>query len=192
MNEHSLELKDEMVSCIPSLRAFAASLVGMGDRADDLVQEALMKAWSNLGRFEPGTNMKAWLFTILRNTLYSTHRKRKREVQDVDGRYSATLASHPNQMGHLDLDDFCRALDQLPDDQREALILIGASGFSYEEAAEICGCAIGTVKSRVNRARARLADIMGTESTSEFGPDRAVEAVLALSPASTVKISAME
>lgn len=192
MSEHSLELKDEMVACIPSLRAFAASLVGMGDRADDLVQEALMKAWSNLGRFEPGTNMKAWLFTILRNTLYSTHRKRKREVQDVDGRYSATLAAHPNQMGHLDLDDFCRALDQLPDDQREALILIGASGFSYEEAAEICGCAIGTVKSRVNRARSRLADIMGTESTSEFGPDRAVEAVLALSPASTVKISAME
>ncbi|MCC4245100.1 sigma-70 family RNA polymerase sigma factor [Stappia indica] len=192
MSEHSLELKDEMVACIPSLRAFAASLVGMGDRADDLVQEALMKAWTNLGRFEPGTNMKAWLFTILRNTLYSTHRKRKREVQDVDGRYSATLAAHPNQTGHLDLDDFCRALDQLPDDQREALILIGASGFSYEEAAEICGCAIGTVKSRVNRARSRLADIMGTESTSEFGPDRAVEAVLALSPGSTVKISAME
>ena len=192
MSETKAELRDEMVACIPSLRAFAASLVGMGDRADDLVQEALVKAWANLGRFEPGTNMKAWLFTILRNTLYSTHRKRKREVQDVDGRYSAMLASQPNQTCYLDLDDFCRALDQLPDDQREALILIGASGFSYEEAAEICGCAIGTVKSRVNRARSRLADILGADAASDFGPDRAVAAVLATSPGSAVKISAME
>lgn len=186
------ELRDEVVACIPSLRAFAASLVGVGDRADDLVQEALVKAWANIGSFQQGTNMKAWLFTILRNTFYSAYRKAKREVQDVDGQYSSTLAEHPGQIGHLDFEDFRKALDELPEDQREAVILIGASGFSYEEAAEICGCAIGTMKSRVNRARNRLSEILDVTSADEFGPDRTAHAALTASSVSAVKLSAMD
>lgn len=163
--------RKELLEHIPNLRAFAMSLCGSADRADDLVQEALVKAWSNLDSFEPGTNMRAWLFTILRNAFYSELRKRRREVEDADGAMAATLATHPAQTGHLDFQDFRAALDKLPADQREALILIGASGMSYDEAAEICGCAVGTVKSRVNRARQKLVEILKVESIAEFGPD---------------------
>ncbi|BBE72410.1 sigma-70 family RNA polymerase sigma factor [Oharaeibacter diazotrophicus] len=171
-------LRDELLAAIPPLRAFAVSLTADSDRADDLVQETLVKAWSNLGSFTPGTNMRAWLFTILRNTFYSNHRKRRREVQDVEGEHAARLATHPAQNGHMDLADFREALGKLPPDQREALILIGASGFSYEEAAEICGCAVGTVKSRVNRARNRLAELMSISSAEAFGPDDATQAIV--------------
>jgi len=171
-------LREELLAAIPPLRAFAVSLTADSDRADDLVQETLVKAWSNLGSFTPGTNMRAWLFTILRNTFYSNHRKRRREVQDVEGEHAARLATHPAQNGHMDLADFREALGKLPPDQREALILIGASGFSYEEAAEICGCAVGTVKSRVNRARNRLAELMSISSAEAFGPDDATQAIV--------------
>ncbi|WP_075217198.1 sigma-70 family RNA polymerase sigma factor [Mongoliimonas terrestris] len=171
-------LRDELLAAIPPLRAFAVSLTADSDRADDLVQETLVKAWSNLDSFTPGTNMRAWLFTILRNTFYSNHRKQRREVQDVEGEHAARLATHPSQNGHMDLADFRAALSRLPDDQREALILIGASGFSYEEAAEICGCAVGTVKSRVNRARNKLVEIMSITSAEAFGPDDATQAVM--------------
>lgn len=191
MGDVSANLRDEFVACIPSLRAFAASLVGVGDRADDLVQEALMKGWANLESFTEGTNVKAWLFTILRNAFYSSYRKTKREVQDTDGIYSAKLAQHPQQDGHLDFADFREALEQLPGDQREALILIGASGFSYEEASEICGCAVGTVKSRVNRARVRLAEILSVSSAEEFGPDGTVQSILSATTIPAVKIRAM-
>jgi RNA polymerase sigma-70 factor (ECF subfamily) len=153
-------LRDALVAQIGSLRAFAVSLCGDRERADDLVQETLFKAWNHLDSFEEGTNLKAWLFTILRNTYFSERRKRKREVEDADGGYAARLASRPEQPGHMDMQDFQRALTHLPDDQREALVLIGAAGFSYEEAAEISGCAVGTIKSRVNRARTRLAEIL--------------------------------
>lgn len=163
--------KADLIGAIPSLRAFGMSLAQNADRADDLVQETLVKAWDKQSSFEPGTNLKAWLFTILRNEFYSQMRKRGREVQDSDGIMTARLSVHPSQEGALDLEDFRTALDQLPDDQREAIILIGASGFSYEEAAEICNCAIGTVKSRVSRARARLHEILQIEGDSEFGPD---------------------
>src|SRR5690606_12531850 len=122
------------------------------------------KAWTNLASFTPGTNMRAWLFTILRNTFYSHHRKLRREVQDVEGEHAARLATRPAQDGHMEFRDFESALDRLPADQREALVLVGASGFSYEEAAEICHCAVGTVKSRVNRARAKLADLLGLDA----------------------------
>lgn len=171
-------LRDELLAAIPPLRAFAVSLTADADRADDLVQETLVKAWSNLGSFTPGTNMRAWLFTILRNTFYSNHRKQRREVQDVEGEHAARLATHPSQNGHMDLADFRLALARLPHDQREALILIGASGFSYEEAAEICGCAVGTVKSRVNRARNKLAELLSIPSGDVFGPDEATQAVV--------------
>jgi RNA polymerase sigma-70 factor (ECF subfamily) len=122
--------------------------------------------------------MPAWLFTILRNLFRSEYRKRRREVEDAEGRYADTLKSHPEQTGRVEFNEFRGALSKLPSDQREALILVGASGFSYEEAAAICGCAVGTIKSRVNRARTRLADLLSIDSIDDFGPDRATRAVL--------------
>jgi RNA polymerase sigma-70 factor (ECF subfamily) len=171
-------VREVMLAAVPSLRAFAISLCGNVDRADDLVQEALLRAWANLDSFEPGTNMSAWLFTILRNLFRSEYRKRRREVEDADGSYAESLTSLPAQTSHLELDEFRRALDQLPADQRESLILVGASGFSYEETAQICGCAVGTVKSRVNRARGRLAEMLSIESADDFGPDHETRAVV--------------
>ena len=179
------QVTDEMLKSLRSLRAFAVSLCGRTDVADDLVQETIVKAWSNLDKFEEGTNLQAWLFTILRNHYYSEIRKRRREIEDVEGRYSATLATHPEQYGHLDMADFKVAMQKLPDDQREALILVGASGFSYEDAAKICGVAIGTIKSRVNRARNRLAELLEVGSDDEYGPaptDRAAIATVAAPP----------
>ncbi|SBW09430.1 RNA polymerase sigma factor [uncultured Alphaproteobacteria bacterium] len=163
--------KRELLAALPGLRAFAMSLSGRSDRADDLVQETIMKAWSKQDSFQMGTNMKAWLFTILRNEFYSQIRKRVHEVRDQDGVYTQKLATHPAQLGALDLRDFQRALEKLPDDQREAIILVGASGFSYEEAAEICGCAVGTIKSRVSRARAKLLEILEISGEADYGPD---------------------
>jgi RNA polymerase sigma-70 factor, ECF subfamily len=167
-----------MLAAVPSLRAFAISLCGNVDRADDLVQEALLRAWRNLDSFEPGTNISAWLFTILRNVFRSEYRKRRREVEDADGSYAKSLTSLPGQTSHLEMDEFRKALDVLPSEQRESLILVGASGFSYEEAAQICGCAVGTIKSRVNRARRRLAGLLSIESADDFGPDRETRAAV--------------
>jgi RNA polymerase sigma-70 factor (ECF subfamily) len=163
--------RDGLLASVPTLRAFAVSLSKNADRADDLVQETLVKAWDKQASFQPGTNLKAWLFTILRNEFYSQMRKRRREVEDSDGAITARLSVHPAQDGSSDLNDFRKALELLPEDQREAIILIGASGFSYEEAAEICGCAVGTIKSRVSRARNRLQDILGISGEGDFGPD---------------------
>lgn len=174
----SPQLKADLIAAIPNLRAFAVSLCGNPDRADDLVQETLVKAWSNLTSFAEGTNLAAWLFTILRNIYYSEYRKRRREVADSDGAIAARLATAPAQTGHMDFLDFREALQKLPPDQREALILVGASGFSYEEAAAICECAVGTIKSRVNRARTRLADLLSIDSADDFGPDQSTRAIL--------------
>ncbi len=167
----SPELRDELLKVIPNLRAFALSLTRASDRADDLVQETLMKAWNKFHLFQEGTNLKAWVFTIMRNEFYSQMRKRGREVQDSDGVFSAQLATHPQQDGHMDMRDFRTALEGLPEDQREALVLIGANGFSYEEAAEITGVAIGTIKSRVSRARAKLMGDLEVAGESDYGPD---------------------
>ncbi|RUM97673.1 RNA polymerase sigma factor [Pseudaminobacter arsenicus] len=167
----SPEFKQDLLGTIPNLRAFAVSLTQNADKADDLVQETLVKAWDKHESFQMGTNLKAWLFTILRNEFYSQMRKRGREVQDSDGIMTERLAVHPSQHGLLDLKDFRGALEQLPEDQREAIILIGASGFSYEEAAEICGCAVGTIKSRVSRARNRLQEILKISGEADYGPD---------------------
>lgn len=172
------EFRDKLVAELPSLRAFAASLCGSLTTADDLVQDTLLKAWSNSDKFETGTNLRAWLFTILRNTYFSLYRKRSREVQDSEGTYAQRLATHGAQDGHVDLADFRKALALLNEEQREALILVGASGMSYEEAAEVCGVALGTIKSRVNRARAKLAQILGIESIEDIGPDRRNTAAL--------------
>jgi RNA polymerase sigma-70 factor (ECF subfamily) len=162
------EFKTALLAEIPHLRFFALSLTRMPDRADDLVQDTLIKAWAAADRFVLGTSMRAWLFTILRNTFYSGYRKRRREVQDTDGVEAGKLVSLPTQGASMDLEDLKFALDKLTPDQREAIMLVGASGFSYEEAAEICGCAIGTVKSRVHRARQNLIAIMGIEPMDEL------------------------
>jgi RNA polymerase sigma-70 factor (ECF subfamily) len=171
-------VRDAMLSAVPSLRAFAISLCGNVDRADDLVQETLLRAMANIDSFQPGTNMSAWLFTILRNLFRSEYRKRRREVEDADGSYAESLRSHPEQQGRVEFEEFRAALTRLPPDQREALILVGASGFSYEEAAAICDCAVGTIKSRVNRARTRLAELLSIDSAEDFGPDQPTRAIL--------------
>jgi RNA polymerase sigma-70 factor (ECF subfamily) len=173
----SSHITADLLAVIPNLRAFAVSLCGNIDHADDLVQETLVKAWSNIDSFVEGTNLRAWLFTILRNIYYSEYRKRRREVADPDGAFAANLATIPAQTGHMDMLDFRAALQELPSDQREALVLIGASGLSYEEAAGICGCAIGTMKSRVNRARNRLAELLSITSGEEFVHDDSWQAI---------------
>ena len=172
-------VREGIIAAIPRLRAVAVSLTGNTDRADDLVQETMLRAYANLDKFQPGSNLPAWLFTILRNQFRSEYRKRRREVEDSDGHYAETLKSQPAQQGHVEFNEFRAALAQLPQDQREALVLVGASGFSYEEAAHICGCAVGTIKSRVNRARTRLAELMSIDGSNDFGPDEQTRAVLA-------------
>jgi RNA polymerase sigma-70 factor, ECF subfamily len=168
-------MKADIVAAIPSLRAFAVSLSGNPDRADDLVHDTLLKALGSMDSFTEGTNLTAWLFTILRNAYYSDYRKRRRETADPDGALAARLEAPPSQPGHMDLLDFREALQKLPADQREALILIGASGLSYDEAADICGCAPGTMKSRVNRARNRLSEILGLEDSQRLETQAASE-----------------
>ena len=162
---------DDLVALIPNLRAFAFSLCGQHERADDLVQETLLKAWSHLDSFQEGTNLRAWLFTILRNSFFSDMRKRRREVEDADGKKAESLSVAPAQQGYVDMQDLRKALDLLPPHQREALVLVGAAGMSYEEAAEIAECAVGTIKSRVNRARAKLCEHFGVDGAAAFGPD---------------------
>lgn len=155
------ELERELTSYIPNLRAFANSLTRRSDLADDLVQETLIKGFQNMTQLAEGSNMKAWLFTILRNSYLSYLRKRKFEIEDADGVHAGSVAVGARQLSHMDLVDFDKALARLPADQREALILVGAEGFSYEDAALMCGCAVGTMKSRVNRARTKLAETLG-------------------------------
>lgn len=156
----SSDPRDEIVTHLPALRAFALSLTQNRANADDMLQDAVLKAWTSMDKFAPGTNMRAWLFTILRNTYYSDRRKHSREVADTDGLYASTLSVKPDHDGKLQLRDFAKAFAKLGDEHREALILVGASGFSYDEAAEMCGVATGTMKSRVNRARAKLTDLL--------------------------------
>jgi RNA polymerase sigma-70 factor, ECF subfamily len=172
-------IRQTVLDAVPRLRAFAISLCGNIDRADDLVQETMLRAFANIHSFQLGTNLTAWLFTILRNHFRSEYRKRRREVEDVDGSYTERLKSQPEQLGHVEFGEFRLALGKLPTDQREALILVGAAGFSYDDAADVCGCAVGTIKSRVNRARARLAELLSITSGEAFGPDDATRAVLA-------------
>jgi RNA polymerase sigma-70 factor, ECF subfamily len=168
-----IEWRDQVVALIPALRAFAWSISRNGSDADDLVQDTLIKAWRHRDKFEIGTNLRAWLFTILRNTYYTAVVRRRREVRDEDDHYARSLTSAPTQEWGLAIRALQSALDQLPAEHREALILVGAAGLSYEEAAEICGCALGTIKSRVNRARNRLLKVMQIERAADaIGPTR--------------------
>ena len=151
-----VEFKRELTGVVPHLRAFARGLCGRPDMADDLVQETLMKAWAAQERFEPGTSMRAWTFVILRNA-YLTDMRRNRFRGEYDENVAERiLTAPPGQEEPIHLSDMHRALLTLPPERREALLLVGAGGFSYEEAANICGCAVGTIKSRVGRARAAL------------------------------------
>jgi RNA polymerase sigma factor (sigma-70 family) len=152
--------KDELSLVIPHLRAFGRSLSGNRDLADDLVQETLMKAWAARKRFQAGTNMRAWTFIILRNLFLSQMRRARFRGEWDELTASKLLAAPASQDRHIELADLQRALLHLPQPQREALILVGAGGFAYEEAAEICGCAVGTIKSRVARGRAALEQLM--------------------------------
>jgi RNA polymerase sigma-70 factor (ECF subfamily) len=156
-------VRDVMLHAIPDLRAFAISLSGKVDHADDLVQETLLRAMANVSSFQPGTNMSAWLTTILRNLFRSEYRKRRYEVEDTDGRHFESLIVSSEQHSRLEFDEFRGALARLPPDQREALLLVGACGFSYEEAATICESPVGTVKSRINRARTHLSKLLGRQ-----------------------------
>jgi RNA polymerase sigma-70 factor (ECF subfamily) len=149
--------KREMLNVVPHLRAFARGLCGRADFADDLVQETLLKAWAAQARFEPGTSMRAWTFVILRNVYLSELRRNRFRGEYDETQAERILVAPAGQEGPLHLGDLHRALLTLPPERREALLLVGAGGFSYEEAADICGCAVGTIKSRVGRARAALA-----------------------------------
>jgi RNA polymerase sigma-70 factor (ECF subfamily) len=166
--------KQSLVDAVPMLRAFARSLSGNRDRADDLVQETLVKAIAHRDKYRPGTNLHAWLVTILRNQYYSEGRRRRREVADPEGYYAATLTEAPRHDGAMAMGDFLCALQCLPADHREALLLIGVSELSYEEAAQILGAPVGTVKSRVSRARARLNALVNGGPDFRRDPDAAV------------------
>jgi len=152
--------KRELVALIPHLRAFARTLTGDPTAADDLAQDAMMKAWDARASFEMGTNMKAWTFMILRNQFYSEKRRSWRQSQLDQEAAERTLVAIDDPAAPVALDELRLGLGMLPPEQREALVLVGAGGFAYEEAAEICGCAVGTVKSRVSRARRALQGIL--------------------------------
>lgn len=178
------QFKRELAELIPVLRAFARSLCNDPSSADDLVQEALLKAWKSRRRFEPGTNLKAWTFVILRNHFYSEMRRAWRRVPWDAEKAERALVADGNQEAVHDLDELRRALAQLPVKQREALVLVGAAGLAYEEAAAICGCAVGTIKSRVSRGRRALEATLESGAFDGPGEDAiagedAMEAILA-------------
>lgn len=174
-----LSIQQQMLALQPQLRAYAMSLSRSADRSDDLVQETMLRAISKIDSFRPGTNLGAWLTTILRNCYLSDLRRRRHEVEDADGFYSESLRAAPEQEGHLEYREFCSALRAIPFDQREALMLVGAAGLSYEDTATLCRTTTGTIKSRINRARSRLAALLSIESLDELGFDSQTRAVMA-------------
>ncbi|MBL1255277.1 MULTISPECIES: sigma-70 family RNA polymerase sigma factor [Methylocystis] len=170
---------EQMVAQIPYLRAFAISLSGSYSVADDLVQDTLVKAWSHADSFEPGTNFRAWLVTILRNTYFSQYRKRSREVQDSDNVLAEQIPVKGGQESNVTMQDVQKALDKLAPEHREILLMIGITELSYEEAAQVCNIAVGTVKSRLNRARAKLAEHLGLNGTHEIDSDPTMTGIAA-------------
>jgi RNA polymerase sigma-70 factor (ECF subfamily) len=163
----------ELIPVIPHMRAFARTLCGSAAEADDLVQEALAKAWKARASYQPDTSLKSWVFTIIRNQFYSDKRRSWRSTPLDPETAERTLVAVTNPTGALELDEARRALAMLPADQREALILVGVAGLPYEEVSAICGCAEGTIKSRVSRARTRLAAILAGEELTDDGADPA-------------------
>ena len=176
-----LAFKKDLTELIPHLRAFSRSLCGNATLADDVAQEALLKAWNARERFIPGSNLKAWTFTILRNQFYSVKRRSWRATSLEPEVAEQTIVANNDAEHSVHLNELRRGLDMLKDDQREAIILVGASGLSYEEAAEICDCAVGTIKSRVSRARKALETIMNSGNfDSDADGVRAVDAMDAI------------
>lgn len=157
------EMRAGLSAAAPALRAYALSLSRNESRADDLVQETMLKAWKNHARFEPGTNLQAWLSTILRNLFISELRKTKREVEDVDGTIAGTLSVEPSQGDRLEVRDLQAAMGRLTPEQRDAIILVTVKDVPYHKAAAMLGCPVGTLKTRVCRARDRLAEMLGHE-----------------------------
>lgn len=177
------DFRTQLGEVIPHLRAFGRSISGNRDLADDLVQETLLKAWSARARFHAGTSMRAWTFTILRNLFLSQMRRARFKGEWDELTAERSLAAPASQDGSVNLSDTQRALMMLPQTQREALILVGAGGFAYEEAAEICGVAVGTIKSRVARGRVALEDIMSgtslpSRSLSGLSGDVALDTIM--------------
>ena len=173
-----LTIQQQMLALEPNLRAFAMSISGSADRADDLVQETMLRAITRIDTFQPGTNLGAWLTTILRNCFLSELRKHRNEIEDADGAYALAMRTAPEQESSLEFKEFRAALREIPFNQREALLLVGAAGLSYEDAATICQSTTGTIKSRINRARSRLAGLLGIESVDELGSDSQTRAIL--------------
>ena len=165
------QFKRDLTGVIPHLRAFARGLCGKSDLADDLVQETLLKAWTARDRFEAGTSMRAWTFVILRNVYLSGLRRSRFQGEYDESAAERILSAPAEQEGPMHLSDLHRALMTLAPERREALLLIGAGGFSYEEAAAIAGCAVGTIKSRVGRARAQLTTMINEGAITRRGKD---------------------
>ena len=173
--------KRDLVALVPHLRAFARTLCGDAAAADDLAQDAVLKAWDARSSYQMGTNMKAWTFMILRNQFYSEKRRSWRQTQLDQDAAERTLVAADDPEAPVALDEMRLAMGMLPSEQREALILVGAGGFAYEEAADICGCAVGTVKSRVSRARRALHGILeqGAYSRDGLPAGEAMRSILA-------------
>ena len=163
------QFQNDLLAVLPNLRAFAISLTSDVEKADDLLHDTVVRALTHSDKFAPGTNLQAWMFTILRNQFHSNYRKRRREVEDADGQFAARLATAPSQDLQLDCEDLRLALAKLSAEQREAILLVGAQGFTYEEAARICRTRVGTIKSRVNRARTRLVELLGHGCDQNIG-----------------------
>ncbi|WP_114949201.1 sigma-70 family RNA polymerase sigma factor [Microvirga calopogonii] len=177
-SRRSQHMRDQLAAFLPRLRAFALHLTRDPIWSDDLVQSTVLRAWVNLDHFQHGTNLEAWLFTILRNSFYSEHRKHRREVEDPNSGFARRLMVYPEQESRLMLQDLRKALARLPPGQREALVLVAEQGATYEDAAAACGVAVGTLKSRVNRARSQLAAMLQMENRHDLGPDRLMQAAL--------------
>jgi len=166
-----------MLTAMPKLLAFAISLCRNRDQAEDLVQDTLLRACANIKSFTPGTDMLAWLCTILKNHFLSQCRKNRRSFEPLDA-HADSVASKPTQIAHAEYRELWAALAKLEPRQREVLIMVGASGLSYDEVARICGCPTGTIKSRVNRARTELSQLLSIEG-DDFEEDRVIAAAIA-------------
>ena len=183
--------RDEIVLHLPALRAFALSLTRNPDRADDLVQDTVEKAWHHIASFTPGSNLRGWLCTIMRNAYFSDFRKWRREVADPDGVFVARLSVRPAHDDALAFREFLAAFAKLTPEHREILTLVGALGFSYDEAAEVTTLALGTVKSRLSRARTILSNLLDLQPGESplSGPDGTIAAVLTYTPPNPAQIS---
>jgi RNA polymerase sigma-70 factor (ECF subfamily) len=156
-------LNEDMLALVPKLRAHAWILTRRASDADDLVQETLMRAWQFRHTFQPGTNLKAWMFRILRNAFLASVSGKLKLVEDVDGKFTGRLSHAPDQEWRVRFGELLEALEKLPEQSCEALLLVAGSGLTYEETAQVCECSVGTVKSRVSRARERLTEIVGAD-----------------------------